>query len=346
MADVVIQSLATAVPRRRYSQDEIYERFLEPVLGRNRRARAIFKRSGIAYRHAAIPGDYYDCERGTAERNATYMEEALPLGRATIECALGRAGLAPEAIDDFTVVSCTGLDIPGLDLRLAGALGMRPDLRRTAIGSMGCYGAFPALRRAVEAVIARPGSRALVLSVELCSLHLQLDDSTENVVACALFADGAAALVLGGEGPGARVIDSLVLTDYATMDHMAFSVTNHGFRMHLSAYVPQALAANVTGFAGQLLARNGLRPADVRFWGVHPGGVAILDRVQTALGLSAEQMSYSRRVLHDYGNMSSPTILFVLEGIEREGRPEPGDYGLFMAFGPGLTMESCLLQWT
>jgi predicted naringenin-chalcone synthase len=263
------------------------------------------------------------------------------------------------------VASCTGLDIPGLDLRLAGRLGMRPDLRRTCVLGMGCYAAFPALQRAREAVTAAPGRLALVLALELCSLHLQNDDSIENMVVSALFADGAAAALIGhpnGFRPaqpppvaaapggfawagGPRLVDAATFCDYQTFDHMAFHVTDHGFQMRLSAYVPDVLAANVAGFVDPLLARQGLRRDQVRFWGVHPGGSKILDYLQRQLGLSDGQMEPSRAVLRGYGNMSSPTILFVLDQIHRLGQPAPGDYGLLLAFGPGLTMESALVQW-
>ena len=126
---------------------------------------------------------------------------------------------------------------------------------------------------------------------------------------------------------------------------MAFHVTDHGFQMRLSAYVPDVLAANVEAFIDPLLARHGLSRDHIRFWGVHPGGSKILDYLQERLALSAAQMDYSRVVLRDYGNMSSPTILFVLDEIQRRGQPASGDYGLLMAFGPGLTMEAALVRW-
>ena len=269
-------------------------------------------------------------------------------------------------MDDFFVASCTGLDIPGLDLRLAGRLGMRADLRRTCVLGMGCYAAFPAMQRAREAVSAAPGRLALVLAIELCSLHLQNDDSIENMVVSALFADGAAAALIGAPDPsrqpppaltpaepdggfawagGPRLVDAATYCDYQTFNHMAFHVTDHGFQMRLSAYVPDVLAANVNAFLDPLLARNGLTREQVRFWGVHPGGSKILDYLQGQLGLSDGQMEPSRTVLRGYGNMSSPTILFVLDQIQRCGQPAPGDYGLLLAFGPGLTMESALVQW-
>jgi predicted naringenin-chalcone synthase len=345
-----ILSLATGVPGQGYSQAEIFD-YLQHLFERRRHARFIFNRAGVERRFMAADREFYMRPRGTEARNSAYMARALPLGEETIARCLAGAGLTAADVDDFFVVSCTGLDIPGLDLRLAGRLGMRPDLRRTCVLGMGCYGAFPALYRAREAVAHQPGRTALVLALELCSLHLQDDDSLENMVVSALFADGAAAVLIGaaeaeGSAPdGPRLLDAATYCDYATFDHMAFHVTDHGFQMRLSAYVPDVLAANIEAFIDPFLARNGLCRDNVAFWGVHPGGSKILDYLQQRLALDDAQMAYSRAVLRDYGNMSSPTILFVLDQIQRLGRPAPGDYGLLMAFGPGLTMEAMLIRW-
>jgi alkylresorcinol/alkylpyrone synthase len=369
-----IWAMATGLPGQRYSQAEVFD-YLQGLFKRARPARAVFTHSDVDWRHMVADREFYQQAQGTAARNERYLLHALPLGAATIRRCLEAAGLGPEAVDDFFVVSCTGFDIPGLDLRLAGALGMRADLRRTCVLGMGCYGAFPALQRAREAVSAAGvGRLALVLALELCSLHLQMDDSLENMVVSALFADGAAA-VLVGDGPrpqapvarlahapaaaeaapagpitfgtfgGPRLVDAQTHCDYTTFDHMAFHVTDHGFQMRLSAYVPQLLAASIRPFVAGLLERNGLRRADVRFWGIHPGGRKILDYLQKELSLSDADLAHSRGVLRHYGNMSSPTILFVLEAIQRQGAPQPGDYGVLMAFGPGLTLESMLVQW-
>jgi predicted naringenin-chalcone synthase len=353
----VIRALATAVPPIRYGQMEIFDYLSGRLANISPHARAIFQKAGVEFRHTAVDKSYYAVDRTTGERNERYLVEALPLGEAAVRRCLDAAGCAPEAVDDFFVVSCTGYEIPGLDLRLAGRMGMRPDLRRTCVLGMGCYGAFPALLRAREAVAQRPGRLALVLAVELCSLHLQIAGDMEDLVAAALFADGAAAAVIGGgdpspgdrrlppQPPRPRLVDAATHCDYQTFDHMAFHLTDHGFRMRLSSYVPEVLAANVGEFAERLLARNGLRREEVRFWGIHPGGSRILDYLQRQLSLTGDQMTHSRAVLREFGNMSSPTILFVLDDIQRRGRPAAGDHGLLMGFGPGLTMEGLLLKW-
>jgi predicted naringenin-chalcone synthase len=342
-----ILGMGLGVPRFGYSQTEIYERFLEPHLGRNRRARILFQRAGIQRRFTAIEGSYHEVFRGTEERNLTFLREALPLGEVTVRRALDDAGVSPAEIDQFSVISCTGYDLPFLDLHLAGRLGLRRDLRRTCILGMGCYAAFPGLARARDLVMADPRQRALLLAVELCSLHFQPNDDTENVVVSALFADGASAAVVGFDAasPGPMLVDALTRCEYNTLDHMAFHLTDHGMKMVLSAYVPEILSANVEEFVDELLERNCLRRRDVRFWGLHPGGLKIMQHIEGRLDLHRQDLTYSRTVLKNYGNMSSATILFVLDEITRSGDPQPGDHAVLMAFGPGLTMEACLLRW-
>jgi predicted naringenin-chalcone synthase len=342
-----ILSLGTGLPQNCYTQQDIYERFLEPHLGANRRARAIFGRAGIKQRYTAVDGEYHRVMRGTEERNVRYMQDAVPLGAEVICRTLNQARVSPQSIDLLTVASCTGFDIPGLDLHLAARLDMRHDLSRTYILGMGCYAAFPALRRARDAALAAPRSRSLALCLELCSLHFQPGADTENVIVSALFGDGAAAALVGFDeaSPGPQIVDMLTRCDYTTFEHMAFHVTDHGFQMELSSYVPALLGAAVEEFIDTLLARNGLVRADVRFWGVHPGGLKIMEHIEKRLGLNADDMRFSRAVLRQYGNMSSPTVLFVLDEIQQKGNPLPGDAVVLMAFGPGLTMESALLRF-
>lgn len=347
--------LATGLPEQRYSQQEIFEEFatLIGVDLASRRARAIkliFDRAGVAYRHTAVDRGYYVTERTTEARNDRYMEAAVPLGELTLQRGLAAAGIAPEDVDDLIVVSCTGFSIPGLDLHLAGRLGMRTNLRRSCILGMGCYGAFPGLLRAYESTLNRPGKISAMLTLELCSLHMQFDTSSESIVSAALFSDGASVAIVGADSAETSrttpfLIDSETYSDYSTFEHMSFNVTDHGFRMYLSSYVPDLLSTNVEPFVDHLLARNNLTRGDVRFWGVHPGSTKIVDYVQERLGLSSSQVEHSHSVLHDYGNMSSATILFVLDRIQQCDQPEAGDYGVLLAFGPGLTMESLLLRW-
>lgn len=351
-------ALGTGLPPARYRQEDILEYFLSLRQGAQRRDRAIrtiFERAGVGFRHMTVGAEFYRQERTTQVRNAVYMAEAVPLGAEILRRELDAVGVAPEEIDHFIVVSCTGIHVPGLDLVLAGKLNMRPDLRRTAVLGMGCYGTFPGLKCAYEAVRGRPGQLALVLSLELCSLHLQLDDSSETAVSTALFADGAGVALVGSaedkeDGnargwPGPFIIGSATNCDYTTLDHMTFTLTDHGFRMYLSSYVPDFLSAQIRGFVDRLLGVHGLCRQQVRLWGIHPGSTKIIDYVQSELELSDGQVEVSHQILHDYGNMSSATILFVLERLIQCQQPQPGDYGVLLAFGPGLTMEGILLGW-
>jgi alkylresorcinol/alkylpyrone synthase len=345
-------ALHTGVPDQCYSQDEItdfYVQLLDQQGSRRERAiRAIMNRSGVHSRYSVVPPDYFLTSKTTQQRNDRYMEYAVPLGEQVIRAGLEQADIDPQQIGSFTVVSCTGFNIPGLDLLLAGRLGLPANLRRTCILGMGCYGAFPGIRRALESVQSKPDQLALVLTLEFCTLHLQFDDAAESVVSTSLFADGAAMAVIGKSSessPMPKIIDSETYCDYQTLDHMSFNVTDHGFRMYLSSYVPDVLAANICDFAEKLLARNGLHHRDIKFWAIHPGSQRIVEYIQQQLELSDEQTQFSFDILRDYGNMSSATVLFILERILQSGAPQPGDYGVMTAFGPGLTMESMLIQW-
>lgn len=355
MAHPKMLALHTAVPATVYTQDEITD-FYIALLGergakRARALRAVMKASGVAMRHGVVDQEFYLSPKSTKQRNDRYMEEAVPLAERLIYDGLARANVDPRDITSFIVVSCTGFNTPGLDLLLAGRLGMSHQLSRTNVLGMGCYGAFPGLRRAFESVTARPDGLALVLTIELCTLHLQFDDSIETIVSTSLFADGAAMALIGGSEHDDTLlampvlIDAETYCDYNTLDHMSFTVTDEGFRMYLSSYVPDVLAANVNEFAARLLDRHGLRREDIRFWGIHPGSKRIVEYLQEQLDLTDEQVCFSLDTLSNYGNMSSATVLFVLDNIIRNGAPQPGDYGVLMAFGPGLTMESLLVQW-
>ena len=309
---------------------------------------AILNYSGVSFRYSVVEPTYFAEPKSTRQRNDRYMDEALPLGENVIRSGLESAGIDAAEITSFTVVSCTGFNIPGLDLLLAGRLGMRPDLNRTCVLGMGCYGAFPGIRRAVESVKVQPAGLALVLALELCTLHMQFDDAVETVVSTSLFADGAAMILIGNDPTkmdAPKLVDAETYCDYQTLDHMSFTVTDQGFRMYLSSYVPDVLAANVRALLDRLLLRNGLQCQNVKFWAVHPGSRKIVEYIQKQLELTDEQVRYSLDTLHDYGNMSSATVLFVLERIIQTGLPQSGDYGVMMAFGPGLTMEALLIQW-
>jgi len=263
--------------------------------------------------------------------------EALPLARRALEDALAAARVDPEELDLLAVVSCTGYATPGLDILLARELRLRDDVQRLHIGHMGCYAAVPALAAVADAAAAR-GKLAALVCVELTTLHVQpAERSLEQIVAHALFADGAAAAVVRPDGEGLAVADVAARTDTSTAALMTWDVTDRGFRMGLSPKVPDAVRAHVAPVVDELLARNGLARADVAAWAIHPGGPAIVDAVGAALGLDDDALEPSRATLREVGNCSSATVLMVLERLQPTGPT------VALAFGPGLTLYGALL---
>jgi alkylresorcinol/alkylpyrone synthase len=287
-------------------------------------------------------------EPGTRARNDLYMQAARPLATQAIGQVLAQAGLAPSDIDHFIVVSCTGFDNPGLDVILAADLGLRPDLRRSALIGMGCHAGLTGMDRAMIELAARPESHVLVLAVEFGTLHFQHGAGLDDMVAGALFGDGLAAAIVG-PNPGSsgqfHLLDTMTYSDYTGQTLMGFHLSDKGYQIRLATRVPKVLRDLVPTVVNTFLSRSGLTPTDIRFWGIHPGGAKIVEYIGQALDLTAADLRYSRQVLRRYGNMSSATIFFVLDEIMQHGQPRPGDYALLLAFGPGLTLELCLTQW-
>ena len=343
-----ILSIATGTPPNRHEQMEIHDRWLFPFLN-SQRARAIFTAAEIDTRYSVLADSTFLAhEPGTKARNDFFMATARPLAAEVINQALAQANLSPSDIDHFLVISCTGFDCPGLDVLLAGDLNMRPTLRRSALIGMGCHAGLTGLDRATLELAARPQHHALLLAVEFGTLHFQHGKSIENMVAGALFGDGLAAVVVGPESAevaGPYLLDTQTYTDHATQAMMGFHLSDQGFQSHLATRVPHVLQALVPDLVANFLAQSGLQSPDIRFWGIHPGGAKIVDYLQEALELTDQQLQYSRRILRQYGNMSSVTIFFVLDQIIQTGQPQPGDYALLQGFGPGLTIELCLLRW-
>jgi alkylresorcinol/alkylpyrone synthase len=323
-----------------FEQDAVWDGFFARHYEGVRAAGRIFAGSGVRRRHAvASPMDEDLSAWGTGARMARYVQEALPLGKQAVAGALDAAGLAPGDVGLFAVATCTGYATPGLDIRLAGDLGMPVGLQRLLVGHMGCYAAIPGLAAVGDFVTAR-SRPAVLLCCELTSLHVQpAQRDLEQVVAHALFSDAAAAVVVEpGASRGRRLAGVVARTDASTADHMTWDVTDLGFRMGLSPRVPDVLAHHVAGVVEELLRGAGLRTEDVAGWAVHPGGPRILDVVRDELGLGEDQLAASRRVLAEHGNCSSATVLLVLEEMADVDGPV-----VVMAFGPGLTLYAALL---
>ncbi|HEX9923091.1 MAG TPA: type III polyketide synthase [Anaerolineae bacterium] len=343
-----ILALATGVPPNQHNQMDIHDRWLSPFIN-SQRARSIFAASEIDTRYSVLAdSSFLADEPGTKARNDLYIQAARPLAATVIEQALDQAALTPTDIDHFIVISCTGFENPGLDVMLAADLGMRSDLRRSALIGMGCYAGLTGLDRGMLELAARPDSHVLVLAVEFGTLHFQHGKALKNMVAGALFGDGLAAAVIGPAAAAksqAKLLDTMTHSEYAHQDLMGFHLSDHGYQIHLATSVPKLLCKIVPELVAGFLARSGLQLTDVRFWGIHPGGAKIIDYVGQALELEPAELRYSRQVLRHYGNMSSPTIFFVLDEIINQGHPQPDDVALLLAFGPGLTIELCLVRW-
>lgn len=359
-----IHRLETFVPGHAGSQDDIAKIFGswagDPTGARV--IRHVFHRSGIARRHSVIP-DFIHPEQATVfrqdaggcliepttqERNRCYARHAGPicveLARRLVD---GQSGFTAEDVTHVITVSCTGFVNPGPDWNIVTELGLAPTVERYHLGFMGCYAALPALRMARQFCLARPDAVVLVVSIELCSLHMRTKSDADSILGNALFSDGAAAALVSAQPP---VGDQPVFA----LDHfasalaaegkgdMAWEIGNHGFNLVLSAYVPDVIEANVGRIVNDLLAPRGLAPSDVQLWAVHPGGKAILDKVEKSLGLAPWQIQAPREVLRDYGNMSSATVLFVLQRLLTNAAKESATVAT-MAFGPGLTIECGLL---
>jgi alkylresorcinol/alkylpyrone synthase len=307
-------------------------------------AERIFAHSGVDTRQACVSPLLEDVsDWSTAKRMQRYLIEALPLGKEAVSRALTDADLSINDIGMFAVCSCTGYVTPGLDILLSRDLGMAPDTQRLFIGHMGCYAALPGLGAVSDYVTAR-GRPALLLCAELTSLHIQPAATrfdTQQIVAHALFSDAAAAVVVTPGGPGYAVAEVVSVTDTTTADHMTWEVTDLGFRMGLSAKVPNVLAQHVRELVDGLLARHGLTRGDVDGWAVHPGGPRILNVVERELELTAEDMAASRETLAENGNCSSPTALLIVERLRR--RVKPPERIVTLAFGPGLTLYATLM---
>jgi len=347
---LTLHGIGTAVPARSVGQD-VSAAWSRDVLakkgGRGRLIGAIFRRAGIEKRHSVLlegtpPTQAFfrpaagerDGGPTTRARMERYEREALPIALKASRRALRGA----TGVTHVVTASCSGFRAPGVDVGLIRGLGLPPTTERTHVGFMGCHGAFNALRVARAYAEADASARVLVCAVELCSLHYQYGLDASTLLANGLFADGAAA-VLASAGPGEwRLAANGSVLLPGTDDLMTWEIGDHGFAMELSGLVPDAIRAHLRPWLEDWLAGHGLSIDAVGSWAVHPGGPRILTAVEECVGVPLDD---SRGVLRDFGNMSSPTVLFVLERLRRAGAPRPC---VALGFGPGLTAEAMLFS--
>ncbi len=346
MTNPRILAVGTANPPQRFTQEEVYR-----LAGyESRSVLKIFLNSDIDYRHLFIDAGSFNPDETPDELNARYLRGALEIGCLATRQCLNAAGLSPRDMDLFLVCTCTGYVCPDVGSRLIGHLRFRSDVQRAPLIGLGCAGAVPTLQRAWDYARAHPGRRALMLAVEICSASYYIDDSLETAVGNAICADGAAALILSAEdgGAGSRlpaVVDVQSYLDPDQLDKVGFGQREGKLRITLHSSIRDLAPGMIERAIDPLLARNGLVRSDVRFWVAHPGGRKVIDNVQKELGLTDEQLRFSRKVLRNFGNMSSPTVLFVLNEVVRDGDPRPGDWGVMVALGPGMAAEAALLRW-
>ncbi|MGZ0174819.1 MAG: type III polyketide synthase [Planctomycetales bacterium] len=369
---LTIRGLGTATPEHSLSQADAAEMAIGLCCSTAQQTKllpALYRRTGVQTRHSVIleastngaaarqvfyrdAQNEHDAGPATSVRMDRYQSEAGPLAQTAAQRAIEQAGIDPGDVTHLITVSCSGFNAPGFDISLVQHLPLPPGVERTHIGFMGCHGALNGLRVARAFVEADPEAVVLLCAVELCSLHQQYGWEPQQVVANALFADGAAAVVATGDALGSTKADSnmtatrklvangsCVLPD--SQDYMSWRIQDHGFEMTLSPQLPDLIQRSLAPWLTRWLTRFDLTPDQIAGWAIHPGGPRVLSATGESVELSEEQLQPSRDVLAEYGNMSSPTVLFIYERLMRQEIEGPC---ILLGFGPGITIEAALLR--
>ena len=338
-------SLATAVPPHVIAQQDA-KALARQSFGRKAlfdRLSGVFDNAGIAKRHIVAPADWYTGDHGWHDRNGLYLDAAEQLFMRAAADAIEKAGLAPKQIDGVVTVSTTGIATPSLEARCGPRLGLRSDVRRVPVFGLGCAGGVSGLAAASRMASAEPGSNWLFVTVETCSISIRLDsDDPAAVVATALFGDGAAAAVVtSGEHSLARLLGSAERLWPDTQRIMGWDVEDPGLAVVFDRAIPPFIEAELARAVDGMCADLGIARDEIDRFCCHPGGVKVIDAIETALDLPQGELNIEREVLNDYGNMSAPTVMFVLERLLERGLP---DKVMMTAFGPGFTCAGLLLE--
>ena len=351
-----IAGVTTAYPANVLKQSDA-KMFVQQLFGAGgeiERLLPVFDNALIEERHFVISPDWFAREHDFTETNDLYINAALDLAERVTQSLADQCGITTQDFDAIFFVSTTGLSTPSIDARLFNQIPLSKHIKRIPIWGLGCAAGAAGIARALDYVTAYPKERALVVSVELCSLVFQLNDrSKSNIVASALFGDGAAAcLVVGDEVPITEnglshpsILGSLSTTYDDTLDVMGWRITSEGFKIVLSRDIPSIVTSLVRENIEEILAAHGLSLTDLAYYVTHPGGAKVLEAYSEALGLSEHALGHSFGVLHDFGNMSSATVFFILERQLRETKNGSNEYGLISALGPGFSSELVLLRW-
>ncbi len=357
MIDII--SIGTAVPQRSFRQKDIMQ-LMQKIYGlderESRKLAFMYRQSDIETRYTVID-NYTDngnrnslifsedeAEANLDERMKIYNREALPLSVTAINDCL-KDKIPATDITHLITVSCTGMSAPGLDLQIAETLNMKPEVFRTSVNFMGCYGAVHALKLAKLIGDSTPDSNVLIVATEFCSIHFQKDYTPDSASSTIIFADGSAAILISNciqSEKKVQLTDFYSKVAYRGKKDMAWELSHRGFIITLSSYVPDLIEQDIAALVEEATQHSGLSIKDITHWSLHPGGKKIVNAMQKKLQLNDDDLRFSRSVLSRYGNMSSPTVLFVLKDI-LESLDDNTPANIFgAAFGPGLTMETFL----
>lgn len=355
-----IHQIETALPENLFKQEDLRE-IMKDVVGTTEREKRIihhlYANSGIEKRYSVIddfsnrdtPALFFNGQGatpGTKSRNDLYIKKGRKLFVEVAEKLLKNSEFEAKDITHLVTVSCTGFYAPGPDFDIIQSVGLDPSIERYHLGFMGCYASIPALKMAQQFCRADEDATVLVVSVELCSIHFQANSKMDNLLSSTVFSDGGAGVIVSRKQPGKH---SLKIDGFASSinkkgeDDMAWSIGDTGFNMILSSYIPDLLKEGMDDFLLDIMNQFQVSYDEIEHWAIHPGGRAILDKLETSTSVPEGKLGTSRKVLSNFGNMSSATILFVLKELLNQPSEKTEEKALAMAFGPGLTLESALL---
>lgn len=349
-----ILSVRGVLPEHRYLQEEITDAFAGMIArgGFDERVlRQFHRNAGVRQRNLVLPLEAYGQLEDFTQANGLFIEHAVELGALAVVDALKVAGLTPADVDLVMCATVTGLAVPTLEARIASLIGLRPDVKRVPLVGLGCVAGAAGIARLHDYLRGHPGGVAVLVAVELCSLTVQRDDvSVSNLVASGLFGDGAAAVVAcaGGRerGGGAEVLDTRSRLYPDSERGIAFDVTSRGLRIVLDAKVPRIVNHYIRDDVDTFLAEHCLTRAEIGWWVCHPGGPRVIEALEAALEIPREAVQLSWDSLARIGNLSSASVLHILEDTLRDRPPRPGSYGIMLAIGPGLCSELVLIRAT
>jgi alkylresorcinol/alkylpyrone synthase len=343
-----IVAVATAVPPYSINQSEAIEfahfHFASKFADIDRLLK-IFTSSRVEHRQFCVPKEWFFASHTFEEKNKTYVEWACRLSEQAARKCLAKAGIGHHEVDHIIFVSTTGLATPSIDARLINMLGLRTDISRVPVWGLGCVGGSVGLAMAHDYIKAYPNSKVLLVAVELCSLTFQFGDlGKSNLVATALFGDGAAAVLLDGEQGGMEIIDSQSTFWPDSLDVMGWNVLNEGLQVVFARAIPAIVSKYAHDNIASFIAKHDLTLKDIEHYIFHPGGAKVIDAYRDALCLGPDGLADSETVLREHGNMSSVTILYALERFFYSDNNKPNAYGLFSALGPGFSSQSLLFR--